>query len=190
VQIIRDSPKQVCIGKVKSHVGIVGNEEADEIAVAVAKGKEEEKENMEGVMEYGKDSNDRDNMYWPAEVKQLYRTEKDDATGEFRQVPSRKKYKPLQDLKADTHAVSSNKRKLGQANRDTIRFEAWDRQSVIRHKATHHFVAAKQVKRNAKLTAMKYRTGCLFNRKLAYMFNGRVAKVCLVRASGWRAPHR
>jgi len=180
VKIIRDSPKQVYIGKVKSHVGIVGNEEADEIAVAVAKGKEEEKENMEGVTEYGKDSNDRDSMYWPAEVKQLYRTEKDEATGEFRQVPSRKRYKPLQDLKADTHALSSNKRKLGQANRDTIRFEAWDRLAAIRHKATQHFVAAKQVKNRVRLTAMKYRTGCLFNRKLAYMFKMAQSPKCVL----------
>ena len=119
-------------------------------------------------------------MYWPAEVKQLYRTEKDEATGEFRQVPSRKKYKPLQDLKADTHALSSNKRKLGQANRDTIRFEAWDRLAAIRHKATQHFVAAKQVKSRVRLTAMKYRTGCLFNRKLAYMFKMAQSPKCVL----------
>jgi ribonuclease HI len=180
VHIIRDSPTAVYIGKVKSHIGVVGNEIADEIAVAVAKGQEGEVEDMEGVTEYGKDSNDRDSMYWPAEVKQLYRTETDDITGEIRKVPSRKKYRPLQDLKADTHAASKKKRKLGQANRDTIRFEAWDRQAAIRHPATHHFVEAIQVKRKAKLTAMKYRTGCLFNRKLAYMFKMAQTPKCIL----------
>jgi exonuclease III/ribonuclease HI len=180
VQLIQDSPRPVYIGKVKSHTGVVGNEVADEIAVAVAKGKEGEEDDMDDVTEYGEESNDRGSLYWPAKVTQLFRTMRDATTGEPKKVPSRKKYKPLQDLKKDTHEVSRDKRKMGSANRDTIRFEAWDRQTAIRHKATHHFVATTQVKHTTKVTALKYRTGCLFNRKLAYMFKMATSPNCVL----------
>ena len=101
-------------------------------------------------------------MYWPAKVTFLNKRELDPVTKEERNVRGKKKLIPLQDLRHETHIISKAKRKLGEANRGTVRFEAWDQQATIRDKATQHFMAASRVKRKAKVTAMRYRTGCLF----------------------------
>jgi ribonuclease HI len=62
VSTITDSAYTVHLWKVKSHVGIVGNEKADETAVAVSKGLgSQEHADFE---EYKHPSNNRDDMYW------------------------------------------------------------------------------------------------------------------------------
>jgi ribonuclease HI len=64
IKQIVESPAPIQVWKVKSHIGIVGNEIADEIAKEVARGEVD----MDDLIEYTEPSNDRHTIYWPHEV--------------------------------------------------------------------------------------------------------------------------
>ena len=59
IELILESPAPVHIWKVKSHIGIVGNEIADEIAKTVARGEVD----MEDLIEYTEPNNIRHAIY-------------------------------------------------------------------------------------------------------------------------------
>ena len=151
---IKDAEGPVFIGKVKSHIGIVGNERADEIAVNVAKGRTD----PDDCEEYWEVSNKRRYMYWPHHVTQETKRVRTYEQGQpvWKETSVTRK-RPLQDLKQDTHELGRKHRRLGRANRNTIRFEAWNDVQADLHEATYHVDNSAQIKAKERLTAKKYR---------------------------------
>ena len=174
---IKDAEGPVFIGKVKSHIGIVGNERADETAVKVAKGRTD----PDDCEEYWEVSNKRRYMYWPHHVTQETKRVRTYEQGQpvWKETSVTRK-RPLQDLKQDTHELGRKRRRLGRANRNTIRFEAWNDVQADLHEATYHVENSTHVQAKERLTAKKYRTGCLYNRSLAHMFKKADSPNCLM----------
>ena len=176
-QQIAESPAQVHIWKVKSHVGIVGNEIADEIAKQVARGEAD----MEDMIEYAEPSNNRHNIYWPHEVTEAPghppRAHPTTAT-----PPAPKKRKrPLENLHSDLKMISIQHCKFGKANRQTLYFEAWHRSAPTRlDKTSNSFMTSKKVTYAERKAALAYRYGCLYNQKLAHRYGHAPTARCLL----------
>jgi ribonuclease HI len=228
VALTRSSPEIVHLHKVTAHQGVVGNEQADEIAKAAAKGRAPAEQHYT----YDVPSNSRLTMYWPvAKVEQAppeasigHNPEAEDpdlanyaivckegkhvgsmprpeAERAVRRDITGKTYilqdaaspltpepkepevikRPLEDLQGDLKRVSHKKCKLGNANRNTLYFEAWARTSQERdEQASNCFMANSSTTHGVRKTVLKYRSGTLYNRKRAHWFKHADSSNCLL----------
>ena len=89
--------------------------------------------------------------------------------------------RPLENLKGDLKQVSHKRCRLGQANRNTIYFEAWARTSGDRDEhASSRYTTNGTTKLGVRKTVLKYRSGTLYNRKRAYWFKHADNSNCLL----------
>jgi len=89
--------------------------------------------------------------------------------------------RPLEDLKGDLKKLSHKRCRLGQANRNTIYFEAWARTSGDRDEhASSRYMTNGTTKLGVRKTVLKYRSGTLYNRKRAYWFKHADNSNCLL----------
>jgi hypothetical protein len=158
--------------KVKSHIGIVGNEIADETAVAVASGQVQPGE----LSPYDKPSNNRDHMYWIYEA-QLKEQQSQDNTNcrqqtagpqEPEQIPV---YAPIANMTEALKAHIYKLRKLGRANQDTVYHQAWQNiDSTIDHQHSHMFMTSSSCTGYQRRLVMQYRYGLLPTNKLLHRY--------------------
>jgi len=143
---IRDAPGPVHLWKVPSHCGIVGNEKADEIAVAVARGK------AEAVQEYETPSNNRASWHWPHRP-----SSKEDRLGCPTTV-----HHPIADLNDALRQVAHERNKLGTAKKDGVYASSWNKADpLIHHASSHLFMTSPEVTNKARKTVLQYRWGLL-----------------------------
>jgi len=170
----------VHLWKVRSHIGIVGNEIADETAVAVSNGQV-----LEAQQEpYTTPSNNRGDMYW------LY-TEKlpeaEDMTGPAGMQPPCDHNIPDQPptfipmpnmceaLKAHIHKL----KKLGSSRRDTVYFKAWkDAEPRLSQPFSHQFMTSTRVTNRQRKLAIQYRYGLLPTNKLLHRYKKSTTANC------------
>jgi ribonuclease HI len=163
----------VHLWKVRSHIGIVGNEIADETAVAVSNGVVAEDETSS----YLTPSNNRSDMYWlyeQAEAKPKKGTPAGIAQAEPEHV-----FTPLSNitdaLKAHTHKL----RKLGSSNQDTIYFKSWTAaRPTMDQKHSHLFMTSTTVKSRQRKLAIQYRYGLLPTNKLLHRYKKAPSNKC------------
>jgi hypothetical protein len=189
--ITNDSTCTVHLWKVKSHIGIVGNEIADETAVAVAGGDITEKEPGETEFETcAQPSNDRKNMYW------LYTAEGTDpqSSGPADGGPPTGQPQPREGqgppapavifvpepnmaeaLKTRIHAL----RKLGQSNQQSVYFSSWESMdSDIDHRYSHLFMTSTKVNSHLRKLVLQYRYGLLPTFKLLKRYKKAESSTC------------
>ena len=179
IEQILESPAPVHIWKVKSHIGIVGNEIADEIAKTVARGEMD----MEDLIEYTEPSNVRHTVYWPHEVTEAPARPPMQAPSDHTcpPPPLKKRKRPLENLHTDLKRISTQHCKFGNANRQTFYFEAWRRSAPSRiDKTSNKFMTCKKVTHAERKTALAYRYGCLYNQKLAHRYGHAPNAQCLL----------
>jgi len=183
IEAILASPEPVHLWKVKSHIGVVGNEIADNIAKGVAKGEID----MEDCIEYSEPSNNRHLIYWPHEVTEAPappRTHTVPPPVQQAADPAaapRKRKRPLENLGKDLKRRSHEKCKFGKANRETIYFEAWHRTAPQRvAKASNKFLTDNKISFGERKAALAYRYGCLYNQKLAMRYGHATSDRCLL----------
>ena len=168
---IVNSPNPIHLVKVKSHIGIVGNEEANDLAQLVALGDLPE----ESCLTCTIPSHNRTNLYWPQEVVL--------PPGPLALRPqAHPRKRPIAYLSTGLQQVSCKKLRLGAANRTTFYFEQWHDTATLRdNKHTNHFlISPSSVTASQRNTAIRYRTGTLFNRKLAHRYRLAPHSRCLL----------
>jgi len=163
----------VHIWKVKSHTGIVGNEIADTLAVAVSK--DQTTSLSYNISEFNcecQQSNNREDMYW------LYKEEERPppppnkaAAGGGREhappptpdlIPV-----PLPNMAESLKAQIHDHCKLGQSNQQSVYFSSWQRMHrQIHHKHSHLFLTSSTVKPRLRKLVLQYRYGHLPTNKL------------------------
>lgn len=166
-RLISQTQEPIQLFKVKSHVGIVGNEIADEIAVAMARG-----EGPQGPQRVRCDvpSNERQHMHWP-------HTQPSGDANCARQPALI--CSPLPNLDAKLIAQSHRYHKLGQSNRDSIYYKAWaSAQSHLLPQHSHTFISSGSVTHVERRYAIQYRTGGLYTSKLAHRYGHRSDSNC------------
>jgi hypothetical protein len=152
VQLIENSDAKVMLYKVKGHSHLIGNEKADEIAQAVAKGEITE----ESCKELAAASNDRGTRYWPYKVR-------------IRESSGRKLSRPVVDLKEAIKSQCHEHCKLGMANRQTIYFEAFQKiEGRCVGTASNAFMTSTKITYAEKKIALAYRYGVMWTRKRAF----------------------
>ena len=143
--------------KVKSHIGVRGNEQADQLANTaaelIAEGKPVDRDVAQSHCE------NFDNKFWPQAKK----------TADSDDQPCMQNVRNLDDaLQNEIHT----KLKLGQSNQDSIYFRSWQQiQSVTAAKYSNAFWDMPAITEPMKVNLLKSRCGRLWNKKLAFMFN-------------------
>ena len=155
----------VHLWKVRSHIGIVGNEIADETAVAVSRGAADKKE----ISHYSTPSNNRSDMYWLYEEVEI---EPDNGpTTAHVQAEAQHVFTPLPNLADALKARTHKLRKLGSSKQDTIYFKAWkDARPTLDDKHSHLFMTNNSVKGRQRKLALQYRYGLLPTNKLLHRY--------------------
>ena len=153
VDLIKASPHTIHLYKVKSHIGIVGNEIADEVAGAAARGYfQEEKEDGEH-KEMKLPSNNRTEMYWPhttdesreAGAKKRQGAPPEDRNEQQRTAPTSK---PLPNIMEGIQRRCHAMHNLGGANRETIYYKAFQEAlPQLDEEATNHFMTSGKITR-------------------------------------------
>jgi ribonuclease HI len=162
---IEDAPGQVHLWKVKSHTGIVGNDAADEGAVAVASGRMVDPDDLH---DYQTPSNHREDKVWPHTTAEQTRTTK---TGETTTTTTTTICIPVSNLEAALKDIVHPLKKLGQARQDGIYFTSWKNiLSDVAHKHSHSFITSSKVKRWVKKITIGYRWGVLTTAKRLHMY--------------------
>jgi ribonuclease HI len=163
--ILRSS-QPIHLYKVKGHANIIGNEMADEIAKAAAKGDIPPDE----CLQFTEPSNDRSSRYWP------YTSQQVEIRGEETTI-----HPPLADLKESLKRQSHEKCHLGSANQNTTYFAAWKKiEHLYDHEASNRFMTTTQISPQERSTALKYRYGVLYTRKLAMRYGHAPDSNCLL----------
>jgi hypothetical protein len=145
-QAIRDAPGTVHIWKVKSHIGIVGNEKADAAAVSVAKGE------SAATYTYATPSHDRRHIHWPHKT----------STHHSKDGTATPAAAPLADMNASLKTIAHNNSKYGGAATDGIYSTAWRGvASQVNHKLSHLFLTHKDIGLKISKPVMQYRWGRL-----------------------------
>jgi ribonuclease HI len=154
----RDEPTHIY--KVPAHTGITGNEHADYIAKLVAKGTLEHQYYLDLTLP---SSNTRNKQYWPHHLP---------INPPTTPQPISSLYQPLQ-----THIHPYQR--LGQANQESIYYQAWHQATPLLHpKYSHHFLEHNTVPFQAKRTTLQYRFGQLPNNKLLYRYGISKTELC------------
>jgi ribonuclease HI len=165
---ISSSTSIVHLWKVRSHIGIVGNEIADETAVAVSSG-----QILDGDLSpYDTASNNRDSMYWIYEEKPqeqqnqdaTSRRQPEEASQDQEQDPV---YIPIANMADALKAHIHKLRKLGSAKKDTVYYQAWKSiDKAIDHNHSHTFMTSSSCTGYQRKLVMQYRYGLLPTNKL------------------------
>ena len=143
------------IVKVKSHIGIHGNEMADKLANEAAEARD-----MHWDFDLSHDFSEpfRDN-FWPKQTTEVHTATET--------VLQKKYVRDLNDaLKQSVH----DKHKLGMSNQRSVYFQAWKK--VQPHRVMKHsdaFWGMASVNASMKRSVINYRNGQLYNKKLACM---------------------
>ena len=161
--------------KVKSHIGIVGNEFADRVAVAVAAGRTQtlgrdvHLQTVETV-NYDTPSNNRALMYWPHVERRLSNTATADTAAMLTPLPNL-----AESLKKHMHA----QHKLGSANKESIYVKAWQGISArLDVKFSHLFTTSTKVKEPERKRATQCRWGQLPTNKNLHRWKKRPDSNC------------
>jgi exonuclease III/ribonuclease HI len=177
---ISSSTSIVHLWKVRSHIGIVGNEIADETAVAVSNGQVPD----EDLSSYDTTSNNRDRMYWIYQAKPKTQQSQDNngdpqgpqATKKQEQEPT---YLPMANMADALKAHIHKLRKMGSANRDTVYHQAWESiDKAIDHNHSHMFVTSSTCTGYQRKLVMQYRYGLLPTNKLMHRYKKSTTANC------------
>jgi ribonuclease HI len=199
---IASSPVPIHIWKVKSHIGIVGNEIADAAAVRVAnRAGEADSDDEDDLSETSSDmsdsdappsaaglmpdcmtvewpcytaSNDRHRLYWPH--TRATAREADAAT-------SRKKIEivrqPVPNLAETLKQHMHHARQLGSSNQEALYYSGWHRMDKdIDHKYSHMFMSSSKVRFADRKRVLQYRYGLLPTQKLMKRYHLADSSLC------------
>ena len=150
----------------------VGNEYADEIAKAVAKGITAEGE----CITYEEPSNDRRHKFWPYKGAVEASKQANSPAAEST-MPRR----PLDNLQDAVKEQALKRHRFGMANRNTTYFEAQKR--VENHtdvRMSNMFMTTSKVTFSERKVALRYRLGSMWTRKMAYRFGHAPDSRCLL----------
>jgi hypothetical protein len=151
VKVVENSTAVIHVWKVKSHIGVVGNELADAAAVAVASGEHTD------CWTYDEPSNNRAELHWQYQVEEGVDTR--NAAGN---AVTCTQYRPVADLMDVLRQVVHDVKKLGKSNLDGIYASSWRAMhSGIAHQHSHMFLAGTTVAHKTKKLMMQYRWGLL-----------------------------
>jgi hypothetical protein len=163
---IEAAPSAIHIYKVKSHIGIVGNERADEIATAVAKGE------SVPCWTHIEPSNYRREQYW------LYYQPKNGVTQQG-QDNADTHPKPVECLQRSLQKVAETQHRLGLANTQSVYFQATLRaQPKVEAQLSNAYLTSTQVTPQEVRNVIKLRTGGLYTSKLAKRYGHRQDDLC------------
>lgn len=150
--------------KVKSHIGIIGNEIADSIATGVAKGR------ITPQMQIDDPSNKRTNEYWVHFTQQ-----KNSNNGQS----TKHRPNPLPDLNNCIKDHCHQYHRLGTANTQTIYFSAvTNMNSKLNTTASRKFMAMQTVTDRERTNVIKLLNGNLYTNKLAKRFGHTATDKC------------
>jgi len=164
---IQNSKQTIHLYKVKGHSYLIGNEKADEIAKAAAKGDAP----LDCCRQFNEPSNDRRGRHWPYTKKETEH-----------QGTTKVEYQPLTDLKAAIKRQCHGVCHLGKSNQHTTYFEAWKKvEDMCDMEASNAFMKEnKSVTPQERTTALKYRYGAMYTRKLAHRYGHATDSKCLL----------
>jgi hypothetical protein len=159
--VSRQSPTHIV--KVKSHVGIIGNEIADQIATGVAKGE------IRPDLEVIEPSNDRANEYW------LHLAQRNNSKQQHTNPPP----DPLPDLDNHLKKQCHQRHRLGTANQNTIYFSATTKMnSRLNAQASRKFMTMQTITERERTNVIKLLNGNLYTNKLAKRYGHQPTDKC------------
>ena len=163
--------------KVKGHASIIGNEKADAIAKAAATGDTSDYEECE---KYESPSNNRLTQYWPHKTQWNNRWSR--TNGQRTLIADRfKRVNPLTDLHDSVRHYCHQKSRFGMANRATCYFEAFKRiEERLDLPASNEYMTSGKIKYAERKTALRYRYGTMWTRKMAYRCGHAPSSKCLL----------
>ena len=162
--------------KVKGHASIIGNEKADAIAKAAATGDTSDYEECE---KYESPSNNRLTQYWPHKTQWNNRWSRTD--GQRTLIDRFKRVNPLTDLHDSVRYYCHQKSRFGMANRATCYFEAFKRiEERLDLPASNEYMTSGKIKYAERKTALRYRYGTMWTRKMAYRCGHAPSSKCLL----------
>ena len=162
--------------KVKGHASIIGNEQADAIAKAAATGDTSDYEECE---KYESPSNNRLTQYWPYKTQWNNRWSR--TNGQRTLIDRFKRVNPLTDLHDSVRHYCHQKSRFGMANRATCYFEAFKRiEERLDLPASNEYMTSGNIKYAERKTALRYRYGTMWTRKMAYRCGHAPSSKCLL----------
>ena len=162
--------------KVKGHASIIGNEKADAIAKAAATGDTSDYEECE---KYESPSNNRLTQYWP--YKTQWNNRWSLTNGQRTLIDRFKRVNPLTDLHDSVRHYCHQKSRFGMANRATCYFEAFKRiEERLDLPASNEYMTSGKIKYAERKTALRYRYGTMWTRKMAYRCGHAPSSKCLL----------
>ena len=162
--------------KVKGHASIIGNEKADAIAKAAATGDTFDYEECE---KYESPSNNRLTQYWPHKTQWNNRWSR--TNGQRTLIDRFKRVNPLTDLHDSVRHYCHQKSRFGMANRATCYFEAFKRiEERLDLPASNEYMTSGKIKYAERKTALRYRYGTMWTRKMAYRCGHAPSSKCLL----------
>ena len=163
--------------KVKGHASIIGNERADAIAKAAATGDTSDYEECE---KYESPSNNRLTQYWPHKTQWNNRWSRTN-NGQRTLIDRFKRVNPLTDLHDSVRHYCHQKSRFGMANRATCYFEAFKRiEERLDLPASNEYMTSGKIKYAERKTALRYRYGTMWTRKMAYRCGHAPSSKCLL----------
>ena len=165
--------------KVKGHASIIGNERADAIAKAAATGDTSDYEECE---KYESPSNNRLTQYWPHKTQWNNRWSRTN-NGQRTLIDRFKRVNPLTDLHDSVRHYCHQKSRFGMANRATCYFEAFKRiEERLDLPASNEYMtpSSGKIKYAERKTALRYRYGTMWTRKMAYRCGHAPSSKCLL----------
>ena len=162
--------------KVKGHASIIGNEKEDAIAKAAATGDTSDYEECE---KYESPSNNRLTQYWPHKTQWNNRWSR--TNGQRTLIDRFKRVNPLTDLHDSVRHYCHQKSRFGMANRATCYFEAFKRiEERLDLPASNEYMTSGKIKYAERKTALRYRYGTMWTRKMAYRCGHAPSSKCLL----------
>ena len=162
--------------KVKGHASIIGNEKADAIAKAAATADTSDYEECE---KYESPSNNRLTQYWPHKTQWNNRWSR--TNGQRTLIDRFKRVNPLTDLHDSVRHYCHQKSRFGMANRATCYFEAFKRiEERLDLPASNEYMTLGKIKYAERKTALRYRYGTMWTRKMAYRCGHAPSSKCLL----------
>ena len=144
----------VHLWKVKSHIGIVGNEEADRAAGSVAKGDTPPRETRT----FSHPSNERNNMVWPHTE-----TLAESSSG----AEQHTRLVPLANMSETLAQIALTTGELGSSNQESIYFRSWEAACPgMNHEYSHLFINDPKLPQQTKRLPLQARYGQVPTQKL------------------------